>query len=534
MLSLIGRIIGRLDRDETGQTTAFFVVILLLFLGFMAFTIDLGFWLLDRRGGQNQVDASVLAGVQELVPPRPPDDLVGAANAAQDWLERNSRTDQGQVISECGLDEDDGYDELESPTAVPESVFAFKDANGDDLYDTIRACIRRDGLVIFARVFDLVGVTIPAVAAAGLEIEESPSRYALMAMNDNPDFCSDDPSWQPPLNVHGSPVIELAGGGESYTDLDCGATNTLRVDGDTATLEGADHDVCGNGDDSGYEQGNPPPGSGLEPDLPTEGVCDVPDPWESYDQAPPDGSAPGDCSDPTQYIEPADLGYPDFLFEKGDDDITPDDNAAPIILQPGTYCDLVAMTSPTPGDLTVILEDGVYVFRNGFMVNGGTLIGEGGTDPATLESTDVVLYFTCLTGFDCGNTERPRDLFLEPGPGGLSCNGHATFCIQGDGFVALSAPEVLPHILLWVDRYADAEGEELIRIAGTGNITFDGHIYAWSGEVEIQGQGGGLNFDQSGTILGDTIEFAGQGTYTVTWDDEFPPPIITTTIALVE
>jgi hypothetical protein len=180
------------------------VVILLLFLGFMAFTVDMGFWLLDRRGGQNQVDASVLAGVQEL--PAPADALVPAANAAQDCLERNSRTDQGQVISECGMDEDDGYDELESPASAPESDFAFADRNDDGLYDTIRACIRREGLVIFARLFDLVGVTIPAVAAAGVQTEDEPSRYALMAMNDS--NCDDVP---PSLHVRGEANVTLRG-----------------------------------------------------------------------------------------------------------------------------------------------------------------------------------------------------------------------------------------------------------------------------------------------------------------------------------
>jgi hypothetical protein len=536
-------------RDQSGQVTAWTVVVLVLFIGVMAFTVDAGFWLLDRRGGQNQVDASVLAGVQELVPPRPPDDLVDAANAAQDWLERNSRTDQGQVISECGLDEDDGYDELESPTAVPESVFAFKDANGDDLYDTIRACIRRDGLVIFARVFDLVGVTIPAVAAAGVDVDETPSRYALMAMNDS--NCAGIP---PSLNVRGDAEVILAGGGESYTALDCGSTNTLRTDGN-GDLSGANHDVCGDGTDTGYEQGSPPAGEGLEPDLPTEGVCGVPDPWCNeafcYPQPPPDGDPPGDCSNPAEYVKPADLGYTDFIFDQGEDDTTPNGE---IELPPGTYCELVAMNAPpvpagfdirdcpsspaTAGCLTLKLLDGVYIFRDGFMVSGGMLIGEGGPpdpiDPEndTFEETDVVLYFTCATGTECGGTDRPRA--LDQGVPGGGCSEEATFCIQGNGLVALSAPESLPHILLWVDRTADAEGEVLIRVAGEGDITFDGHIYAWSGEVQIQGQGTGLNFNQTGTILGDTLDFAGQGTYTVTWDDEFPPPILITRIGLVE
>ena len=92
-LNRIGR---RLHREESGQVTAWFVVLIVVFLGIMAFTVDTGFWLLDRRHAQNQVDAAVLAGVQELhLSPE------HAAVAAQDWLNRNNRTGQGVVQSEC-------------------------------------------------------------------------------------------------------------------------------------------------------------------------------------------------------------------------------------------------------------------------------------------------------------------------------------------------------------------------------------------------------------------------------------------------
>jgi hypothetical protein len=349
----------------------------------------------------------------------------------------------------------------------------------------------------------------------------------------------------PSLTVRGDANVVLAGGGESYTALDCGSDNTLQTQGN-GDLSGATHDVCGDGNNNDYELGSPPPGGGLEPNLPNEGVCGVPDPWLSFEQAPPDGSSPGTCPSGAGVITPASLGYADFIFNQGEDDVNP------IVLPPGTYCQPAAMNAPSvpvgfdirncpsqptaEGCLTVTLADGVFIFRNSFMVSGGVLIGDGGIpDPADpdafADETDVVLYFTCTTGSECNGTARP------PGAPGCSPEGSpvaATFCIQGNGLVGLSAPEVLPHILLWVDRTADAEGTTLIRIAGNVDITFDGHIYAWAGEVQIQGQGDGLNFNSTGTILGDTLDFAGLGTYTVTWDDEFPPPLVDITYLLVE
>jgi hypothetical protein len=476
-----------LHQEERGQVTAWFVAVLILLFAIMALAIDVGFWFVDRRHAQNQVDAAVLAGVQQL----PATNVSAAATAAQDWLNRNNRIHQSSVVSECAADSSEDYE------LPPGNLgFAFADTDNDGAYDKIRACVRRGSFLLFARLLSLSDMEVNAVAAAGLQ--QTPLTYALMAMNDT--NCAEAPT----LNVRGDAVVHLEGDAASYTALAC-ASHTLRVDGN-GELTAAYHDVCGTGGTQGST-------STLEPQPVSTNVCQVPDPWLGYAQ-PVVGDFPEGCQNPSAY------GWSDFIFDH------PEDNTTPIVLQPGMYCQLVGMNSPTPGDLTVTLAPGTYMFRDGFMANGGTLM-----TPTAGSNPGVVLYFTCASGA-CDGTNRPRDLQTNPGPGGLACNGHATLCIQGSAVVDLTAPAELPHILLWVDRDAAAEGQELIRLAGVGSMDFDGHVYAWGGEVEIQGQGTSFNVDIIGTVLGDTIEMAGQGTYTVTWDEDFAPRI--TSLALVE
>jgi hypothetical protein len=155
------------------------------------------------------------------------------------------------------------------------------------------------------------------------------------------------------------------------------------------------------------------------------------------------------------------------------------------------------------------------------MVSGGTLSG-----------TDIVLYFTCTTGSDCASATDPKRPTAAPG-----CSSPATFCVQGEADVDLTTPAAEPHIVVWVDRTAVVTGttkteRALVRIAGQGDIGLGGNVYVWAGGIEIQGTGGGINFSVDGTMLGDTIDVAGRGTYEVEWDENFAPKILD--IALVE
>jgi hypothetical protein len=499
--------LSRFNRGEDGQVTAWFVAVLILLFAIMALSIDVGFWFVDRRHAQNQVDAAVLAGVQELEVPKtaleiqtlaalnPPQGPVGEA---LEWLNRNNRIHQSNVESSCGP----------RPSAIQSEDydlvvrgFAFADTDNDLHYDKIRACVERGSFLLFARLLGLSNIEANAVAAAGLSWE--PSRYALMAMNDT------DCSRGSTLDIHTSTPrppagVYLGNDGESYTAGSCGSTDMLSVRG-SGVLDGGGHDVCGTGGTSGAE-------AILEPEQPQEGVCGLPDPWISYDQPVPD---------PICEL-PGDYGITDFIFEGGSG--TPTQT-----LNPGTYCLPVSVKN----GWTVTLSPGTYVFRAGLMVDGGSLLGGYAPDGTRLPAgAGVVLYFTCSTGDECGGSGRPPAALgcsVEPAKPGVA----ATFCIQGDSTVKLGAPEALPHIVVWVDRTAVAATEEaLVRLAGSGDLTFDGHVYAWSGEVIIQGSGTGLNVNQTGTVLGDTIDIGGSAAYNITWDDQFAPRI--TSLALVE
>jgi len=335
------------SHPERGQVTAWAVGISLVLFGFMAFTTDMGFWLVERRTQQNQADAAVLAGMQGL----PNRDT--AAALAQEWLERN-----GEAESVC--------DEWTQPSEYTEIYqgFAFVEAS-TDFYTKIRVCVSGPGLLVFSPIFDLAGVEVRAVAAANLQVE--PSRYALMAMNES------DCSLAPTLSVlgGGSGVgqVHLLGDSATYTALDCGSTETFRVAGNM-TLEADYHDYCG-------ATTSPHGNAVLEGDL-NDGICGVPDPWASNDLYPQ--PEPGAC------ITPASRGWTDFIFANETQ-----------TLQPGTYCQLVQVNGSDETKTTINLAAGTYIFRGGFMATGGKVIGD-----------DVVLYFTCPNGDSCADSTVTR------------------------------------------------------------------------------------------------------------------------------
>ena len=89
----------------------------------------------------------------------PPPTLRRAA-IAQNWLERN-----GENKSICDANNSPDY-------SLFQDGFAFVDLDSDGAYDKIRACVSREGILVFSRILGLAGVDVRAVAAAG--VLESP------------------------------------------------------------------------------------------------------------------------------------------------------------------------------------------------------------------------------------------------------------------------------------------------------------------------------------------------------------------------
>jgi hypothetical protein len=401
-----------------------------------------------------------------------------AADAAEDWLNRNNRIHQNNVKSECGLDLAEGYDE-------EEGGFAFADVDSDGKYDKIRACVRRDGFLLFSRLLGLTDIKVTAVAAAGLHYE--PSRYALMAMN--PANNCDNNDGLRSLQTRGNAEVILGDDGSSYTATPC-VHGGLAAEGNSL-LDGGTHDICGQTADADD--------ASLEPDDPRPGICGILDPWLSYDQPIPGTCLPG--------------AKKDFMFNDG----------GTHTLNPGTFCHTLDIQTGS----TVVLSPGVYVFRDGVEVSSG----------ATITGEDVVLYFTCSSGVSCNGGE-PDPFNVSGGNVALSalkCDFDETSPDAGD-YPTCPEPEQEPRIVIWVDRTAVQTGSgfsaALVSLNGNGAVTLGGNVYNWGGTVFLSGTGNADNWTVDGTILGHRIEFGGNATYNINWDEEFAPKI--TEIALVE
>src|SRR5688572_26869083 len=133
MRLLVRRVLRCSRRGERGQVTAWAVCIALVLFGFMALTTDVGFWLLDRRSAQNQVDAAALAAVQEL----PASDTAAATEKALEYLDRNG----AKPASVCVADEDYPHED--------EGV-VYGNLDGDGRYRNVRVCISRGSQIFFS------------------------------------------------------------------------------------------------------------------------------------------------------------------------------------------------------------------------------------------------------------------------------------------------------------------------------------------------------------------------------------------------
>jgi Flp pilus assembly protein TadG len=171
----------RLHVDESGQVTVWFVCGILVLFGFFALVLNTGVWYLDRRVAQNQADAAALAGVQEL--PSVAANTGAAREAALDWLQKNGAARQSVCVA------DGDYDHIDQGVA-----FADRIGSNDGLYDTIRVCVDRNTLIVFNEFFELAGVKVAAVAAAGLQ--EKPGVFAI--------FANDECNGLDNLNLSGS------------------------------------------------------------------------------------------------------------------------------------------------------------------------------------------------------------------------------------------------------------------------------------------------------------------------------------------
>jgi hypothetical protein len=123
-------------KGEEGQMMVAAAAMLFLFLIIAAVVLNVGWWLRDKRDAQNDVDAAVLAGAQDL-----PDE--GTASAmAEAWAASNG-VESGDL-----------------------NCCDFEDLNGDGSADLIRATVEREPGLLVGNLLDVGTVTVTARAAA--------------------------------------------------------------------------------------------------------------------------------------------------------------------------------------------------------------------------------------------------------------------------------------------------------------------------------------------------------------------------------
>ena len=84
----------RRDRAESGQTLIMFALALVVLLGFVSITLDVGLAFLERRSLQNAVDAAALAAAQDLANGQSDE---AAIAVALDYMNRNGFPDAADI-----------------------------------------------------------------------------------------------------------------------------------------------------------------------------------------------------------------------------------------------------------------------------------------------------------------------------------------------------------------------------------------------------------------------------------------------------
>ena len=148
---------------EQGQMMVAAAAMVLLFLLVAAVVLNVGWWLRDKRDAQNDVDAAVLAGAQEL------SDESAASAMAEAWGAKNGATAGELVCCE------------------------FEDLSGDGAADLIRARVEREPGLLGGNLLDIGTVTVTASAAAGKQraVAACVIPWAIAVGEDNPGAAND-------------------------------------------------------------------------------------------------------------------------------------------------------------------------------------------------------------------------------------------------------------------------------------------------------------------------------------------------------
>ena len=150
MFLILSKLIN-ICRAQRGQVMVMGVGVIVMSLGVMMISVDVAWWLRDKRDAQNDTDAIALAAVQEIGDPanRPL-----AIAAGLDWADFNGVDPSELATPDCA----DG---------VSESNFCFIHRNSDGTDDKVRVKISRPSSSCIADAFGVDAPTLnPSAAAA--------------------------------------------------------------------------------------------------------------------------------------------------------------------------------------------------------------------------------------------------------------------------------------------------------------------------------------------------------------------------------
>jgi len=167
--------------NQRGQVVVIAVGVMALSLGAIMISVDVGWWLRDKRDAQNDADAIALAAAQEL----PDRDLAVAAGL--DWADFNGvnpMTELEMLPEDC-------------PDGVLQGNFCFIDLNADGDDDKVRVKVSRPSNSFIAEALGVDTPTLnpPAAASKLNAVASCILPWGIIADNTDPlDFYGLDPT----------------------------------------------------------------------------------------------------------------------------------------------------------------------------------------------------------------------------------------------------------------------------------------------------------------------------------------------------
>ncbi len=148
MLTMLRRILNY-TRGQRGQVLVMGVGLLIMSLGVIMISVDVAWWLRDKRDAQNDADAIALAAVQDLP------DTLAAELSGDDWAVAN------------GVDPVTEMAEPACSDGVIQGYYCFIDQNSDGTDDMVRVKVSRPSNSFIADALGVGSPTLnPSAAAA--------------------------------------------------------------------------------------------------------------------------------------------------------------------------------------------------------------------------------------------------------------------------------------------------------------------------------------------------------------------------------